>query len=240
MKLQVDSKVLDALKAAFPRPERSAKRALDKYVSQLEAMLIASFHRNQSIAQRRLGLFDLSLHELANRGGQIGPNKQRLHTWLSANGLALIEVVTRGDKFSKAVSQVIGTAAGARAPTGKMTFQAPAQWTIGDLAPQVVKRGYDLVPIDLSSLRAYMAWLGGGSVKMPASARETAAVQAKSRRPPDNICLQIPLFPPPRSPPAAPAAPPVRARRAAGWGGRGRRVPPPWRPGRPGPSGRWR
>ena len=151
MKLQVDSKVLDALKAAFPRPERSAKRALDKYVSQLEAMLIASFHRNQSIAQRRLGLFDLSLHELANRGGQIGPNKQRLHAWLSANGLALIEVVTRGDKFSKAVSQVkltplaklvtssaasaqtagahqvLGTAAGARAPTGKMTFQAPAQ-----------------------------------------------------------------------------------------------------------------
>lgn len=203
MKLQVDSKVLDALKAAFPRPERSAKRALDKYVSQLEAMLIASFHRNQSIAQRRLGLFDLSLHELANRGGQIGPNKQRLHAWLSANGLALIEVVTRGDKFSKAVSQVkltplaklvtssaasaqtagahqvLGTAAGARAPTGKMTFQAPAQWTIGDLAPHVVKRGYDLVPIDLSSLRAYIAWLGGGSVKMPASARETAAVQAK-------------------------------------------------------------
>ncbi|NDD12324.1 MAG: hypothetical protein EB072_06685 [Betaproteobacteria bacterium] len=75
--------------------------------------------------------------------------------------------------------QVLGTATGARAPTGKMTFQAPAQWTIGDLAPQVVKRGYDLVPIDLSSLRAYMAWLGGGSVKMPASARATAAVQAK-------------------------------------------------------------
>ena len=54
MKLQVDSKVLDALKAAFPRPERSAKRALDKYVSQLEAMLIASFHRNQSIAHAGL------------------------------------------------------------------------------------------------------------------------------------------------------------------------------------------
>jgi len=203
MKLQVDSKVLDALKAAFPRPENSAKRAFDKYVSQLEAMLIASLHRNQSVVQRKLGLFDLSLHELANRGGQIGPQKQRLHAWLNANGLALIEVVTRGDKFSKTVSQVkltplaalvtvtaarvstsgslqvLGMPTGARAPTGKKTFRAPAHWTIGDLAPHVAKGSYDLVPIDLTSLRAYMAWLSGGNVKMPAAAKATAAVQAK-------------------------------------------------------------
>jgi len=104
--LDVDPHVLNSLQAAFPTPADSAARALGKYVTLLEGMLNESALRAQPAIQRKLGLFDISLHDLANRGGQIGPRKVRLHAWLRDHGLSLIEPVVPGSKFTGKVSQV--------------------------------------------------------------------------------------------------------------------------------------
>ncbi|NCX73623.1 MAG: hypothetical protein EBW88_09625 [Betaproteobacteria bacterium] len=104
--LDVDPHVLKSLQAAFPTPADSAARALGKYVQLLEQMLYESSLRVQPAVQRKLGLFDISLHDLANRGGQIGPKKVRVHAWLKAKGLSLVEAVVPGSKFTGKISQV--------------------------------------------------------------------------------------------------------------------------------------
>lgn len=104
--LDVDPHVLNSLQAAFPTPADSAARALGKYVQLLERMLYESSLRVQPAVQRKLGLFDISLHDLANRGGQIGPKKVRVHAWLKAQGLSLVEAVVPGSKFTGKISQV--------------------------------------------------------------------------------------------------------------------------------------
>jgi hypothetical protein len=85
--LIVDRSVLEALQAAFPKPEASAERALSKYVLRLEHLLNASLQRKQSVVQRKMQLYNVSLHDLANSGGQISPTKVRLHAWLMKQGL---------------------------------------------------------------------------------------------------------------------------------------------------------
>ena len=85
--LIVDRSVLEALQAAFPDPEASAERALSKYVLRLEHLLNGSLQRKQSVVQRKMQLYNVSLHDFANSGGQIGPNKVRLNAWLMKQGL---------------------------------------------------------------------------------------------------------------------------------------------------------
>jgi len=85
--LIVDRSVLEALQAAFPKPEASAERALSKYVLRIEHLLNASLQRKQSVVQRKMQLYNVSLHDFANSGGQIGPNKVRLNAWLMKQGL---------------------------------------------------------------------------------------------------------------------------------------------------------
>lgn len=106
IKLTVDASVLNALKAAFPKPERAAQRALDKYVETVELMLFESMQHQQTLQNKKLGLFSISLQQLANRGGQIGSKKTRMHSWLKANNLEIIETVELGNKFTGQVSQV--------------------------------------------------------------------------------------------------------------------------------------
>ena len=79
IKITVDAKVYEALSLAFPKPANSAQRALAKYISVLEAMLFKSLHFAATPMQCKLELFTISLQQLANQGGQIGPQKQRLH-----------------------------------------------------------------------------------------------------------------------------------------------------------------
>ncbi len=106
IKLTVDASVLNALKAAFPKPALAAQRALDKYVETVELMLFESMQHQQTLQNKKLGLFSISLQQLANRGGQIGSKKTRTHSWLKANNLEIIETVELGNKFTGQVSQV--------------------------------------------------------------------------------------------------------------------------------------
>jgi hypothetical protein len=105
IKITVNPAVYHALKQAFPKPANSADRALRKYVQVLENMLFDSLQLKATPLQRKLELFSISLHKLANKGGQIGSQKIRLHTWLRQNGFILVEPVVRGSNITGALSE---------------------------------------------------------------------------------------------------------------------------------------
>ncbi len=107
--IKVNPKVIVALAQAFPKPPNSAKRALDNYVNTLTTMLMESLSRGSSPYEVKLNLFSVSLHELANRGGQIGAKKIRLHAWLRDNNLALVKAVEIGSNLTGTVSKVAFT-----------------------------------------------------------------------------------------------------------------------------------
>jgi len=86
IKITLNSVVYEALRKAFPKPANSAHKALAKYIAVLEQMIFNSLHFEATPMQRKLNLFSLSLQKLAQKGGQIGPNKIRVHKWLRENG----------------------------------------------------------------------------------------------------------------------------------------------------------
>ena len=186
IEIKVDPKVIEALTRAFPKPPNSAQRALDKYIQTLTAMLMTSLSRGQSPMESKLNSFSLPLHELANKGGQIGLKKIRLHAWLRDNGLELVQAVQVGSNLTGQISQV------------KFTELVELEWhepEVGDdqitidgvvidkqlldnnakqnielfnqLYPEfdvAVQIGtlevlFDVVEIDISSLQNYIQWL---------------------------------------------------------------------------------
>ena len=106
IKLTVHESVEAALQKAFPKPAAAAKRALAKYISVVESMLFDALQRGQTPEQRKLGLYAISLDQLANKGGQIGPKKIRVHKWLTDNDWDIVQTVVKGTKFSGQNSQV--------------------------------------------------------------------------------------------------------------------------------------
>ena len=82
IKLTIDTQVLTKLRQAFPSPENSALRAFSKYVNALEGLLLKAVQQGIAPAHRKLGLYPIPLHALANKGGRIGPKKLRVHKWL--------------------------------------------------------------------------------------------------------------------------------------------------------------
>lgn len=106
VEIKVHPKVIEALTRAFPKPPNSAERALDKYIQTLTAMLMTSLSRGQSPMELKLNSFSLPLHKFANKGGQIGRKKIRLHAWLRDNGLELVQAVQVGSNLTGQISQV--------------------------------------------------------------------------------------------------------------------------------------
>ena len=194
IKLTVDPKVLTAMTRAFPKPVGSADRALKKYVSVLEDMLTKSLQFPRSPIQLNQGWFAISLQSLANAGGQIGPQKIRVHKWLRENQLALVETVEQGSAITGKVSEVklseLVTSKNTLAIQGsvvvaKATDQALDDYLTGEeldnhelfnhLYPDyraIKSSGYfddifDPLPVDVQSLKSYMVWLA----KMPAKSK---------------------------------------------------------------------
>ena len=106
VELIIDDKVLPAFQRAFPTPPGRARRALKNYVNELREQLIKSLSRGQSPLESKMNLFGVSLHELANKGGQIGKKRVRVHAWLRDNGLALVESVIIGSNLTAEISKV--------------------------------------------------------------------------------------------------------------------------------------
>ena len=186
IKLSVHESVEAALQKAFPKPAAAAKRALAKYISVVESMLFDALQRGQTPEQRKLGLYAISLEQLANKGGQIGPKKIRVHKWLTDNDWDIVQTVVLGTKFSGRNSLVKLTAL----TTIQNSLQVPIQslaaattdeeidaYLSGDdvsnialfdhLYPEYnlewrdekLKELFDWVPVDVESVKAYVYWL---------------------------------------------------------------------------------
>ena len=186
IKLSVHESVEAALQKAFPKPAAAAKRALTKYISVVESMLFDALQRGQTPEQRKLGLYSISLDQLANKGGQIGPKKIRVHKWLTDNDWDIVQTVVLGTKFSGQNSLVKLTALA----TIQNSLQVPVQslstattdedidaYLSGDdvsnialfdhLYPEYnlewredkLNTLFDWVPVDVDSVKAYVYWL---------------------------------------------------------------------------------
>jgi hypothetical protein len=89
IKLSYDQSVLDALHKAFPKPEKSAQKALDKYIRLLEGLFHASMFKRSTYAQN-LKAFDIPLTPINRRGPTIKNKNTRVHRWLESNGYELV------------------------------------------------------------------------------------------------------------------------------------------------------
>jgi hypothetical protein len=207
IKLSVHESVEAALQKAFPKPAAAAKRALTKYISVVESMLFDALQRGQTPEQRKLGLFSISLDQLANKGGQIGPKKIRVHKWLTDNDWDIVQTVVLGTKFSGQNSLVKLTAL----VTIQNSLQVPVQslseattdeeidaYLCGDdvsnialfdhLYPEYnlewrdekLKELFDWVPVDVESVKAYVYWLETESNLIQGSKKDLALRQSLS------------------------------------------------------------
>jgi hypothetical protein len=205
IEITVNPKVAAALKKAFPSPPNSSVRALSKYVAQLKVMLINALLRGQTPEELKLNLFSISLHELSNKGGQIGTKKQRVHAWLNENGLALVEYVVLGTNLSGSVSKVKLTDL---VTLDMPQLAQPANTTVIDdmtiandllaataqanadlfdhlypdfdqcVAAQTLDQVFDAVDVDIASLENYIKWLREDSTLISASKRKHYLFQA--------------------------------------------------------------
>jgi len=186
IKLTVDPQVLISLQQAFPMPVNSAVRALNKYLAAIEGLIFNAIQRGITTEQRKLKLFAISLHELANRGGRIGPDKTRLHKWLKENKLEIVQKVENGDKFRGEYSLVklskLANISGQLTVSAKQIDEIKSdreldRYLTGDesdnaavfkhLYPELdpmqsqesVLDQFDIAPIDVESLKAFIVWL---------------------------------------------------------------------------------
>lgn len=182
IKLTVNDKVLKKLTEAFPKPQNSAKRALSKYISVLEEKLTESLNHDQTQWQKKFKLHSIAVKKLSNNGGQIGPNRVRLHAWLERNGLSLIQMVKPGSNRSGVVSLVKLTdlvtmtdSMGAEHLSTKTDAQLDnylndslesdkdfIRKLLPDLASfsdEQIADQYDTTEIDIKSLKGYIKWL---------------------------------------------------------------------------------
>jgi hypothetical protein len=106
LRLEVDPKVLSAMKKAFPKPSTSAAKALRKYMGALNDLLSEAIQIGNDPYGLRFQLFSISLHQLANKGGQLGPQKVRTHAWLEKNQLALVKTIERGNNLTGLKSRI--------------------------------------------------------------------------------------------------------------------------------------
>ena len=206
IKITVDAQVYEALQKAFPKPANTAHRALAKYISVLEAMLFKSLHFAATPLQRKLDLFAISLQQLANQGGQIGPKKLRVHAWLRNNNFNLVESVITGSNLTGSVSQCKLTSLVTMVDTlavedkilrsGKSDREID-QYLCGDdfgnyqvlnlLFPEFKQRIkspeieelFDLVPVDKESVKSYIIWLTTESEHITKEKMDQALRQAR-------------------------------------------------------------
>ena len=207
IKLTVHESVEAALQKAFPKPAAAAERALAKYISVVESMLFDALQRGQTPEQRKLGLYAISLDQLANKGGQIGPKKIRVHKWFTDNDWDIVQTVVKGTKFSGQNSQVKLTSL----VTVQNDLQIPAAslsaattdeeidaYLSGDdvsnialfdhLYPEYnlewredkLKQLFDWVPVDVESVKAYVYWLETESKMIQGPKKDLALRQALS------------------------------------------------------------
>ena len=186
MTITIDPVVLEKLHASFPNPKTSAAKALKKYKDLLEAMLFKAMQRGRSSFESKFNLFSIPVSQLTHKGPQIGYFKVRLHKWLEDNDLRLVEVVERGSNLTgkvslvklselvsiedntEAISQILLDVTTAKELDSALCSDANENASIfaalypdyfAIISPQQHAQTFDLAPIDIGSLEAYIAWL---------------------------------------------------------------------------------
>ena len=205
IRLTIDPRVEEALGRAFPRPHGAAQRALKKYVRVLEDMINKAAVRGLTPEEKKLRLFSISTSDLANKGGQIGSNKTRVHAWLRQNGLEIAQTVVTGSKFSGKNSQIkLSKLVTVRDELQELSAslavftsdeEIDAYLSGDDLSnaalfdhlypeyqlewrPGVLESTFDWVPVDLPSVKAYVVWLETESKLIKGPRKDTALRQA--------------------------------------------------------------
>jgi hypothetical protein len=156
--------VEQALAAAFPLPINSAQRALTKYLNTLSKLLTQASLFGQTPQQRKLGTFSVSLQRLANEGGQIGPERIRVHAWLRSNGLELVRTVTPGSNLTGRVSDVKLTELAEVTEDLEAKEQPSFEFSHSTHEWNPVPESCDLndyhaQKVDMKSLSSYIIWL---------------------------------------------------------------------------------
>ncbi len=200
-----DPSVLAALQQAFPG--YNAQRALTKYLRALESQLWRAEVKGRTLYQLRLGLYPVSLHDLAQQGGQFGPQKVRLHKWLRENQLELVKTVTTGSNLTEKMSNVKLTSLVAYVdpapilPTNSLASPAVNQAPMPsfdlsdfDEGDDLIKRlysdlmgedreenikNYHRVPVNIASLRNYRRWLESSATRLNQAQKEQYLQQSQ-------------------------------------------------------------
>ena len=182
LQINVNPIVLQTLEQQFPR-KNQAHRALDKYIKLLTQQLTESVLRGRSSWMIEKGLYSISTYKQRNRGSQIGTYKIRLQNWLEDNDLELFNVSVLGSKLSKRLSVVKLTDL-AKLMSTVTVFKSEAEIetdhlrqllddqsitnkeffekqypAIESLSDTEINEMFDMVPIDMKSLRNYIQWL---------------------------------------------------------------------------------
>lgn len=171
--ITVKPEVEQALRLAFPQPQTSAARALAKYVQTLEQLVRQAMLYGQDPAQRKLGIYAISLQRLANLGGQIGPERVRVHAWLREQGLELVRTVTQGSNLTGRLSEVKLTEL-------VMCEDLPIEEQIererlGDsdrFNAATSPDDYDGIEVNEASLRSYISWLTEQATLIPQAEKQ--------------------------------------------------------------------
>lgn len=204
--LEINPLVLTKLRAAFPKPASCADKALEKYRVLLEGLLFKAIQRGRSAYELRFDLYSIPVSDLSHKGPQLNQGKKRLHSWLKDNQLELIRNIETGTNLSGLVSKVkltelvtikdgaselgekLKTAltsadidtvlSGSVHENGKLFASLyPDYFT--HLAYQKRAQIFDVAPIDIASLQAYIAWMNTKATKFSRATIETSTRQAK-------------------------------------------------------------
>jgi hypothetical protein len=204
--LEINPVVLTELRSAFPKPANCADKALEKYRVLLECLLFKAIQRGRSVYEMRFDLYSVPVSDLSHKGPQLGYGKKRLHSWLKDNQLELIRNVETGSNLSGLVSKIklteLVTIQDGTSELGKKLKKATTTTEIekiltastsengrlfGALFPDYFSyltdqqrlQVFDVAPIDISSLQAYIVWINTKATKFGRATIETHTRQAK-------------------------------------------------------------
>lgn len=108
IKLTVDEQVLRGLSKAMAGKTSKARALLNDYVALLEQEIWDAMQRPTGVVQANKTCYYVDGEKLLQKGGQttIDGKRQRLHSWLRDNKLALTKTEMRGNNITKQVSLV--------------------------------------------------------------------------------------------------------------------------------------
>jgi len=182
IKLVIDSIVENTLQAAFPKPAKSANKAITKYVKTLEHFLNMSELRGITPENFKLNTYSVALKRFREKTPQIGSDKLKVHVWLRENNLKLIQTVREGAKFgpNKGISIVKPTSLVTIIDVDERLEPEEAFARLHPKFPKSAKKinaDYDCSPVDIVSLNNYIQTFNNGHRLN--NKQKSAVIQAK-------------------------------------------------------------